>query len=243
MLMEVHKFSKFIHGCAVLLPDEVRAVPYWIDDSSLSDSILQSGGGRLLEASTGANEHYQHLLPHDKSGNVKPKVTKPKYTPNEDDFVVEVSHSPATACLEDISCCEWATPLVTEDGMRGQKTEPKLYFANERTFIKWLHMAVILSSISIAVLAFSSKVGLAQYYAVMMLPLSLLFVAYALATFLWRSNMMRNRDNARWDDPLGPVILTVLLIFALTVQFFMKVSSVVVFSLILSFVSYLFCLL
>ena len=23
MLLEVHKFSKFIHGCAVLLPDEV----------------------------------------------------------------------------------------------------------------------------------------------------------------------------------------------------------------------------
>ena len=41
MLMEVHKFSKFIHGCAVLLPDEVLAVPYWIDDISLAQSIQQ----------------------------------------------------------------------------------------------------------------------------------------------------------------------------------------------------------
>ena len=65
--------------------------------------------------------------------------------------------------------------------------------------------------------------GLAQYYAVMMLPLALLFVVYALVTFLWRSNLMKNRETERWDDPYGPLILTILLIFALTVQFFMKV--------------------
>ena len=40
---EVHKFSKFIHGCAVLLPEEVQAMPYWIDDPSLRDSIIASG--------------------------------------------------------------------------------------------------------------------------------------------------------------------------------------------------------
>ena len=35
--------------------------------------------------------------------------------------------------------------------------EPKVFFANERTFISWLSMAVNLSSISIGVLAFSSR--------------------------------------------------------------------------------------
>ena len=35
------------------------------------------------------------------------------------------------------------------------QVEPKLFFANERTFISWLHMSVILSSISIGVLAFT----------------------------------------------------------------------------------------
>ena len=45
MLQEVHKFSKFIHGCAVLLSEEVQAMPYWIDDPSLVDSIVASGSG------------------------------------------------------------------------------------------------------------------------------------------------------------------------------------------------------
>ena len=38
----MHKFSKFIHGSSVLLPDMVQAVPYWIDDTSVRKSIIQS---------------------------------------------------------------------------------------------------------------------------------------------------------------------------------------------------------
>ena len=40
--MQVHKFSKFIHGTATLLPDMVQAVPYWVDDESLRPSINSS---------------------------------------------------------------------------------------------------------------------------------------------------------------------------------------------------------
>ena len=34
--------SKFIHGTAVLFPELVQAVPYWIDDESIRDSIRAS---------------------------------------------------------------------------------------------------------------------------------------------------------------------------------------------------------
>merc|ERR1711982_324985 len=80
LLYEVHKFSKFIHGCATLLPDYVRSVPYWIDDASVRDSVIASGAGKILVknvsaleeqqamdrktgAGPGANMIYQHLLP------------------------------------------------------------------------------------------------------------------------------------------------------------------------------------
>merc|ERR1712232_384017 len=80
LLYEVHKFSKFIHGCATLLPDYVRSVPYWIDDASVRDSVIASGAGKILVKSVsameeqqaidrkagagpGANMIHQHLLP------------------------------------------------------------------------------------------------------------------------------------------------------------------------------------
>jgi uncharacterized membrane protein YidH (DUF202 family) len=37
------------------------------------------------------------------------------------------------------------------------KIEPKTFFANERTFLAWLHMAVTVASISAALLGFSSS--------------------------------------------------------------------------------------
>lgn len=45
----MHKFSKFIHGIATLLPEQVQAVPYWIDDESIRASMLASA---QLPAST-----------------------------------------------------------------------------------------------------------------------------------------------------------------------------------------------
>ena len=271
MLMEVHKFSKFIHGCSVLLPEEVRAMPYWIDDSSLKDSIERSGAGRVLlpPSTQGANDFYKHLLPHDKNGNskvaleatrliesgeliplttgdkqlsfIKPNVKSGtvgagvgvgvgaggarSYAPRPDSGGVSWQYELEDFRREECLSCDWAQEERNPSKITTQKVEPKLFFANERTFIKWLHMAVILSGISIGVLAFTKSTSDAQYYAVTLLPISLLFIAYALVTFLWRSNQIRTRSENRWDDPFGPVLLTSLLILALTIQFCMKLND------------------
>jgi uncharacterized membrane protein YidH (DUF202 family) len=119
--------------------------------------------------------------------------------------------------------CDFAGPVELDGGKNiPQKIEPKLILANERTFIKWLHMAVVLSAISTGALAYSSRTGEAQYFALVMLPVSLLMIVYANWTYLWRCDIIKTRTALRWDDPLGPVILTVILVLVLTVQFFLK---------------------
>lgn len=68
----MHKFSKYIHGCAVLMTDDVRAVPYWIDDATLRASIEYAAGGRLPgngpAFADDANAQYDHLLPNKARG-------------------------------------------------------------------------------------------------------------------------------------------------------------------------------
>ncbi|KAJ1436068.1 VTC domain-containing protein [Ochromonadaceae sp. CCMP2298] len=238
-LLEVHKFSKFIHGSSVIMPEDVRAVPYWIDDATLADSIRQSGAAHLLVTSAGANQVYQHLLPHDSQGKVKGVKETAKPVPRVEPSQRERLDSSTLNALDsiqyqrsnmfedDVEClaCEWAQPFHS-DRMTVQKVEPKLFFANERTFIKWLHMAVVISSISIAVLAFTSDTGQAQFYAIVMMPLSLVFIGYALTTFLWRSEKIKTRDTDRWDDPFGPILLCSLLIAAMLVQLYFKVSEI-----------------
>jgi hypothetical protein len=184
MLMQVHKFSKFIHGCATLMPEDVQAVPYWIDDPTLKDSIVQSGAANILESSTGANEHYSHLIPHNAAGQAKvaiprspaigqssvrrkaTKITandKPSYgsiggsyPQNWDSDQSHHEDDVATTCCPSF-CWEWSEEVSDAMRVTPQKVEPKLFLANERTFMKWLHMAVILSSASTGVLAFTAR--------------------------------------------------------------------------------------
>ena len=192
MLMEVHKFSKFIHGCAVLLPDEVRAVPYWIDDKSLVESIIQSGSRRILDGWTDRDDEDQSLPFENQVRNTK--VPRLVYSKDRIDVVRTSSHNP---CLENENC-RWATQVDLEDSIRGQKSEPKLFFASERNFILWLHISVMLSSIATALLAFSSeKSGGAALIALMMLPVSLFLIIYSLRTFFWRNTLIRERRAGR----------------------------------------------
>jgi SPX domain protein involved in polyphosphate accumulation/uncharacterized membrane protein YidH (DUF202 family) len=235
MLLEVHKFSKFIHGCSVLMPEDVIAVPYWVDDATLQQSISQSGAQRILEKSEGANQLYSQLLPHDKSGakrHVVSALDKPNGTKqirainlDRDPEDVEDGGEPDDRCAEFFSqYCEWASGWEAAH-MTGQKVEPKVFFANERTFITWMQMSVTISSISVGVLAFTKKDSRAQYFALSLLPLALLFVIYAVRQFTWRAEKIRTRDVSRWDDALGPVFLTSVLIVALTVQFFLTAQE------------------
>lgn len=84
-------------------------------------------------------------------------------------------------------------------------------------------MAVILSSASTAILAFSDSTGQAQYYAMALLPLALLIIVYALSTYLWRATKIGTRDASRWYDPSGPIVITSILIIALCLEFVQKV--------------------
>ena len=54
--------------------------------------------------------------------------------------------------------------------------------ANERTFLAWMHLSIILAGASIAILAFSGKTEnpLSQIYGVIMLPVAVAFIVYSM---------------------------------------------------------------
>lgn len=62
------------------------------------------------------------------------------------------------------------------------KVEPKVFFANERTFLAWMHISIILAGASIAILAFSSSSENpgSQLYGVVMLPVAIAFIVYSM---------------------------------------------------------------
>ena len=285
MLYEVHKFSKFIHGCSTLLPEDVQCVPYWVDDISVRDSIIASGGGKILVRSDldekekrklknagsgpGANQIYDHLLPfgdieHDKTttaiGRTSASISATKDTHggvltrkkqtavgnygmnfySDPDLEDEEIIAAGNGCIgEEDTCIGWLFPFCSPHNdyylsvlapTSVQKIEPKLFFANERTYLHWLHAGITLYAISASILAMTADEQESErwtdLYAMALLLISLGFCMYALHVFLWRAKRIKTRTPGRWDDPRGPMLLGGVFVGVLTINFFTNLYEI-----------------
>ncbi|EPT01373.1 hypothetical protein FOMPIDRAFT_124628 [Fomitopsis schrenkii] len=97
------------------------------------------------------------------------------------------------------------------------RVEPKVYFAAERTFLKWLQFAIYIGTIATTLLNFvppGDKVGLIS--AGLFTLAALVAIAYSAVIFVYRALKLRRRDaEGLYYDKYGPTILSVFLIGAL----------------------------
>ena len=61
------------------------------------------------------------------------------------------------------------------------KVEPKVFLANERTFLAWLHVCLMLAGASLTIVTFSRDETIVnQLYGIVLLPVSVAYIFYAL---------------------------------------------------------------
>jgi uncharacterized membrane protein YidH (DUF202 family) len=100
-----------------------------------------------------------------------------------------------------------------------QKVDPKTFFANERTFLKWLNISTMLGLMGITLLNFADvNSDGAELAGLVLLPVAVLFMLYALATFRSRAHFIYMREPMRYDDTRGPTLLVVVLTVALVLS-------------------------
>lgn len=103
------------------------------------------------------------------------------------------------------------------------RVEPKVFFANERTFLLWLNFTVILGSLGVGLLNFGDRVGriLAGFFTLV----AMLTMVYALVTYHWRANAIRKRGSGPYDDRFGPTMLCLFLLAAVVINFVLRISA------------------
>ena len=121
------------------------------------------------------------------------------------------------------------------------KVEPKVFFANERTFLTWMHTSITLASISVAIVSFSTPTKeqledhiegddkpwiFPQIYGLTLLPISIFFIFYSLYQYTNRASMIRKRVSGPYDDLTGPSIMAGALVGAIVINFIVKVWQV-----------------
>ncbi|KAG0347445.1 vacuolar transporter chaperone [Podila minutissima] len=115
------------------------------------------------------------------------------------------------------------TYLITPPGRKIAtlvRVEPKVFFANERTFLSWLQFTVMLGGLALALLNHGNKV--ARISAGLFTFVALSFMVYALATYHWRAYKIRNRELGPFDDRIGPTLLCFILLTAMVTNFFLQ---------------------
>ncbi|KAF8949445.1 hypothetical protein BGZ52_005757 [Haplosporangium bisporale] len=101
------------------------------------------------------------------------------------------------------------------------RMEPKVFFANERTFLNWLQFTVLLGSISLTLLNFGN--GMTRVSGAVLTIITLLAMIYALGVFHVRlSNILSTKANRQFHDRVGPTVLCVFLFGAYFLNFYTK---------------------
>lgn len=252
-LTEVHKFSKFIHGTCTLFPDMVQAVPYWVDDESVRASMLMSAPNKVLtnlpdvpeevvveepvtasrkprKRNPGLDELTHPLLGEEASLQLMPSkdeirgLRRPAASPSPFTFSI-----PKHGWLARLLGFPDPDSVGTVRSATAMRIEPKTLFANERTFLSWLSMAVTIGSIAAAMLGFAgtdtgssrapTSVHLVEIISLILLPVAIAMCAYALFTFMWRAKLIIRKQVGQFDDRVGPLGLCATVVVALTAIF------------------------
>ncbi|EPS35620.1 hypothetical protein H072_10997 [Dactylellina haptotyla CBS 200.50] len=100
------------------------------------------------------------------------------------------------------------------------RIEPKVYFANERTFLSWLEFSIYISTIAATLLNFGDR--RTRYASLGFMLLALGSLGYCVSIYVWRFLKMKKRRAARYHDAWGPTVLCVLMLICMGVNFGVK---------------------
>ncbi|KAI0749737.1 SPX-domain-containing protein [Daedaleopsis nitida] len=107
------------------------------------------------------------------------------------------------------------------------RIEPKVYFAAERTFFKWLHLGIYIGTIATTLLNFvppGDSVGLISAW--LFTGVALVAIAYSAIIFVYRAyNLRHRRAEGMYYDKYGPTVLSVVLVGALATNIVLRLRE------------------
>ncbi|CEJ00270.1 hypothetical protein RMCBS344292_14331 [Rhizopus microsporus] len=239
LVYEVPYFIDYAQGAADCYSDQLQLLPWWLPE--LTKDIYKAPGQDdaifLEEKDVHANSSMTVLEITRDDQNTYNKfmssaiVTKIKNLPpmfkdnrdNQDDMtmikwlVAKVTNN--KQLLEPTK----EDPRIMPKNGKVKKLEPKIFFANERTFISWLQFSAFLLTMSLALINFGDHVS--RTSGGIFIMVAVILAGYALLRFQYRAWQIRFRSSSRFDDMYGPAIICFVFVLALLANFGLRVSQ------------------
>lgn len=119
-------------------------------------------------------------------------------------------------------------PGVTKPGLLIKdsgplQVEPKVWLANERTFLRWQHICILLGALAISLYTAAGEDTVAEYMGVGYIVIAIFAGGWGYYMHLIRRNMIVARSGKDFDNIFGPLVISVALMTALILNFVFKV--------------------
>jgi len=115
------------------------------------------------------------------------------------------------------------TQLLKDSGP--VQVEAKVWLANERTFLKWEHIAILLGSLSVSLYTAAGNNTIGFYFGIVYLVIAAFAGVWGWWTHHDRQGKIEARSGKDFDNPVGPMIVSFALMVALILNFYFTVST------------------
>jgi uncharacterized membrane protein YidH (DUF202 family) len=220
LVRRVEYFSKYLHGCTMHFPTDVPMLPHWSKEFAVPepDQIIIKKKKEIKQlqylgnAAEGAeNElliNVAELEPIVDGRFCQSPAVNPE-EPKKELFIRVLDFLGVPVLKKGTFDKPLTAPL---------KVEPKTFFANERTFLKWVTICLFIQGAGIALMTFGDM-GLAGLVTGILLVLvSIGFMAYSVVRYKIRAYRIQYHQAERYDDIYGPIALFVVLTIVITVN-------------------------
>jgi SPX domain protein involved in polyphosphate accumulation/uncharacterized membrane protein YidH (DUF202 family) len=120
-----------------------------------------------------------------------------------------------------------SVPVILPPGVKIPKkvvtplrVEPKVFFANERTYFSWMSFGTLLSTFSLALFNAGDVVGKLSGIVYTLVSISTLM--YGMGLYYRRRELIHNRAAGPYDELKGPTVICFALLFAVALNAYLK---------------------
>ncbi|RBQ71679.1 hypothetical protein VDGD_06783 [Verticillium dahliae] len=99
------------------------------------------------------------------------------------------------------------------------KIEPKVWLANERTFLKWQHICILLGGLAVSLYSAAARNTLAEVMGIMYILIAVFAGGWGYWMMGVRRRMIIERSGKDFDNVIGPLVISVALMIALILNF------------------------
>jgi len=190
-----------------------------------TESVRDAGDNVDVIDMKGTGSLDEEFRPKPVNRNLVKGPSMMKQSPNETTATAEAKPNPLSRALFAMFGRRQPTKKPAFNVEGAKKVDAKLFFANERTFLKWMNVSIWVAGISIGLSSVATPGSLDSLAVLFFSAIAIVIVCYSMVQYGKRSLMILKRSPGPYEDRYGPLVIGSLFVLSFTVHYCIYMAS------------------